>query len=512
MKTAHSVLTVILACAPLLVGASGCGAATEQGSSTDTGNPGIVDAERISVIVGDGELVVAGSAGAVPRASDVTVSNTTTGSEVEVRADGDGAFVARVEGNPGDAVVVEATASDGRTEREELATDVGVPGVECPAECTIPCDFCDAECRFIAGTFFCCDGDVCGAVSCAPECQIAEFDAVELTNASTSLGQCDGECQFALEWSGRANVTLTTSSTRFRPLRFNEGSMTQAGRDALAAAVETVTPATFGGGEMAVAPPCAEGGACPEPTLEIVLRFRVDDGVAGTSYTEPGDDLAPVAGVVDRVRTALSDCQNDEFVEVSAECAPHDADGPAQRLAEAEAAMSPEAVCGEELHVVAVDGAQPGAYNREEVEAQPASVLVRVERPGSHVIALSAYAARDWTVYAEPGAIVERIIVNGYYPQTVVAPEGALVEVHETRDGNDDLEAYVHDWPVAYGESPDAVVLAAKLEALSGRPITTYSSCSDASSFTVLADGMVSGYCSGVESVASYSAIPACTE
>lgn len=507
---------LVVGVGPLLLALPGCGGATVESASTDTGNPGIIRAERISVVASAGGLVVSGSAGAVPGQSAVTVKNADSMQEVQVRAEADGSFRAEIGGMDGDRISVRVTDEEDRVAQTTVTAGAAGPEestpVDCPAWCIDPCDYCDATCTYFFGSFTCCDGDVCAATACPAGCTPTEFDEVQLAGAGTTLAQCQGECSFALELSNRTALTLTTSSTRIDPMRVNEATLTAAGRRALDTALAGVSPEALASeGMTSAGPPCEDcADSSPDPTHWLSLT--VDGAITSESYTDPSAALAPVAEIVNRLRGALSECRSDAFVDVASDCRLPDPDGPQERLAEADAAQTPDAVCGRELHVVALDGAAIGYYNRSEIEATPLSVLVRVERPGTHVLVLSAYSAHDWTVYAEPGVIIERVIVNGYYPQTAQAPEGAAIEIHETRSSKDDLEAYAQDWPVDYQDSPDARVLVARVETLTGLPVTSYSSCDDGNFFTLHADGTVTGTCTEGDALSSHVSLPECSE
>jgi len=127
--------------------------------------------------------------------------------------------------------------------------------------------------------------------------------------------------------------------------------------------------------------------------------------------------------------------------------------------------------CGaRELHVI-------GQY-------QPAggTVTVTVARLGAPVVlALSSYEPTTWNVVIEPGAVVERILLDGYNTQTVVAP--ATVPV-DNRSGGPGPIACAYRWPSDTGGC-DTVGLVASLFTATGLRPTSFIGCYEGSSYRV---------------------------
>ena len=99
------------------------------------------------------------------------------------------------------------------------------------------------------------------------------------------------------------------------------------------------------------------------------------------------------------------------------------------------------------------------------------SAHVKVERPGRHIVVLSAFEPTEWTVTAGPDARIERVIVNGFHEQKAVAPPGALVENHS---GNGKyLAVCARAWRSNEGGC-DTAALVKGVERATGRSITTF--------------------------------------
>lgn len=132
---------------------------------------------------------------------------------------------------------------------------------------------------------------------------------------------------------------------------------------------------------------------------------------------------------------------------------------------------------GPQLHVIGIYQGKKGADGR-------GSVQVRVTRPGSSVLVLSAYSQTTWNVQVAPGAQVERIVVSGYEEQRIHAPEGIPVELQSSKQSRKGLGSPGYDWPAI---SSARLVNAA--EGLVRRKLTSFRGCYEAASFEVGAPG-----------------------
>lgn len=171
-------ITLLLSVAMLAVPLVGCGA-----TSTDTGNPPLVDDKSIRVTpVGDGVRISAGAGAVSPGGADIEVQNSTTGATASTTADGDGSFAVEIEGSPGDGFRVVVTAG-GKSTRVTVAPGSGSdPGTDLegrqfllessegytPVEdTTISVGFSDgtfgfsAGCNSHSGDYTLCNGKLC---------------------------------------------------------------------------------------------------------------------------------------------------------------------------------------------------------------------------------------------------------------------------------------------------------------------------------------------------------------
>lgn len=129
-----------------------------------------------------------------------------------------------------------------------------------------------------------------------------------------------------------------------------------------------------------------------------------------------------------------------------------------------------------QLHVVGIYEAAlaTGDVRRE------GKVDVRVTRPGPSVLMLSAYEPTSWNVIVEPGAYVERIILNGYHEQSVSAPEGTLIDSYAADPDTGTYLGYGYAWPSH--ETHDLVEIA---QGLTGLALTSFRGCYAGESFQI---------------------------
>lgn len=176
------------------------------------------------------------------------------------------------------------------------------------------------------------------------------------------------------------------------------------------------------------------GLACPSP--------ETDPGPTDRWRTRAGEQRLPSkhrSGDLDH-----RDLDHDPGADGSAPCGacvgepravslPLQCDSPSVRgKAHAEREPSP----GEtELHVIQIYEAQSSGSWTIDAEGTPhapphlrGEVLVEVDRPGTHVLALAAYEPVHWRIHASRGATIEAVLLSGFYRQSVDAPPGAAVE------------------------------------------------------------------------------------
>lgn len=151
--------------------------------------------------------------------------------------------------------------------------------------------------------------------------------------------------------------------------------------------------------------------------------------------------------------------------------------------------VSPPPVCGSELHLIGIyesHGNHSGGVH------PPGAASVHVERQSSSILVLSSYEPVHWTVTAAEGVTLEKVILNGYHDQTADVPAGVVVETHDGPDGS--LGAYAHAWPHAEGGS-DTQALVAAVENLTGRALTSFHGCYQATHFTLHDDLQADSTC-----------------
>lgn len=106
---------------------------------------------------------------------------------------------------------------------------------------------------------------------------------------------------------------------------------------------------------------------------------------------------------------------------------------------------------------------------------------VHVSRRGRHVLVLSSYEPTDFTITAVPGAIVERVILNGYSPHTATAPAGTPVENHS---GAGYYSACAYKWP-SDDQGCDTEGLVSRVESSLAKPISDFAGCYRATQFEI---------------------------
>ncbi len=109
---------------------------------------------------------------------------------------------------------------------------------------------------------------------------------------------------------------------------------------------------------------------------------------------------------------------------------------------------------------------------------------VRIERPGKHVLVLSAYEPTDWQVTLAPGARVEAVTLIGYHAQTVNLKDVPIT--HDTGCG--------YSYPYN-GGGCDTNVLLDLAATHAGADVTSFHGCYHASDWTLHADGTASSNC-----------------
>lgn len=180
--------------------------------------------------------------------------------------------------------------------------------------------------------------------------------------------------------------------------------------------------------------------------------------------------------------------------------------GPAvqQKLSEKETAnispISPATSCGiggsddfsayvgtsngdKELHLIGVYEAS--AEHGGNKGRTTGSVDVKVERQNKPIIlALSAYEPINWNVTVEPGAVIEKIIVNGYNNQTVSGVSGIPIETRTYEGNGEYFGNFIYKWG-STTESTNTPSLVTKLEQINHTNLTSFQGCYRGTNFTI---------------------------
>lgn len=103
--------------------------------------------------------------------------------------------------------------------------------------------------------------------------------------------------------------------------------------------------------------------------------------------------------------------------------------------------------------------------------------------PGDNVLVVGSYEAADWTITLAPGGSLSKVVATGYYPQTVQAPEGVIVELYALESGT--------SWACGYslpggGGGCEGEELVAFAQQVTGLPLYAFDGCYHASAFEYL--------------------------
>jgi hypothetical protein len=142
----------------------------------------------------------------------------------------------------------------------------------------------------------------------------------------------------------------------------------------------------------------------------------------------------------------------------------------------------PPTSCGSpEVHVI---GVYETHGNHGGCDHPTGDAHVSIERPGNHVLVLSAYEPTSWHVTLAPGVTIQSISLIGYEQQTVDLP--GVPVIHGSGCG--------YSYPYN-GGGCDTNQLIQLAEAQAGAPLTSFHGCYQASDWTLHADGSVDSNC-----------------
>jgi hypothetical protein len=137
-----------------------------------------------------------------------------------------------------------------------------------------------------------------------------------------------------------------------------------------------------------------------------------------------------------------------------------------------------------ELHLIGVYEANADHKNRNYLSKS--AIEIKVERRNKPIIlALSAYEPVQWNITIEPGAIIEKIIVNGYHNQTVSGVSGIPIEEHSYEETGNSLGDFIYNMWAATPESSNPPSLVTKLEQRNRTSLTSFQGCYRGTNFTI---------------------------
>lgn len=135
-----------------------------------------------------------------------------------------------------------------------------------------------------------------------------------------------------------------------------------------------------------------------------------------------------------------------------------------------------------ELHLIGVYEATSEHGNQNRTKS---AIEVKVERQNKPIIlALSAYEPINWNVTVEPGAVIEKIIVNGYHNQTVSGVSGIPIQQRTYEQTGDYFGNFIYKWG-STTESTNTPSLVTKLEQINHTNLSSFQGCYRGTSFTI---------------------------
>ncbi|MEG4804094.1 hypothetical protein QUB63_24165 [Microcoleus sp. ARI1-B5] len=149
-----------------------------------------------------------------------------------------------------------------------------------------------------------------------------------------------------------------------------------------------------------------------------------------------------------------------------------------------------------ELHLIGVYEANSDRGNGNRAKsalAKPAPtgatptkrIEIKVERRNKPIIlALSAYEPVNWNVTVEPGAVIEKIIVNGYHNQTVSGVSRIPIEEHSYEETGEYIGDFIYKWG-ATAENYHTPSLVTKLEEINRTKLTSFQGCYRGTNFSI---------------------------
>ena len=137
-----------------------------------------------------------------------------------------------------------------------------------------------------------------------------------------------------------------------------------------------------------------------------------------------------------------------------------------------------------ELHLIA---AYEATSSPENINSSKNAIAVKVQRKNKPIIlALSAYEPINWNVTIEPGAVIEKIIINGYEKQNVSGINGIPIEEYSYKGTGNSLSEgnFMYQWD-STTDSTTSSSIVTKLEQISHTSLTSFQGCYRGTSFLI---------------------------
>jgi len=137
-----------------------------------------------------------------------------------------------------------------------------------------------------------------------------------------------------------------------------------------------------------------------------------------------------------------------------------------------------------ELHLIA---AYEATSPQDNGNPSKNTIEVKIQRKNKPIIlALSAYAPINWNVTIEPGAVIEKIIIDGYEKQTISGVSGIPIEEHSYKGTEKSLSEgnFMYQWD-STTDSSNSSSIVTKLEQISQTSLSSFQGCYRGTSFVI---------------------------
>lgn len=137
-----------------------------------------------------------------------------------------------------------------------------------------------------------------------------------------------------------------------------------------------------------------------------------------------------------------------------------------------------------ELHLIA---AYEATSPQDNGNSSKNTIEVKIQRKNKPIIlVLSAYEAINWNVTIEPGAVIEKIIIDGYEKQNISGVTGISIEEHSYKGTGKSLSNgnFIYQWD-ATTDSSNSSSIVTKLEQISQTNLSSFQGCYRGTSFMI---------------------------